>query len=155
MADSNRIITDILIEIFRSCLHDLTLPPIYTGEFWVKAKLQDNLVSELGYTAAGGREYCEAVNEAIIVWAYGDEALNDPGSLTLPVLEDEQYPTGGEWVPSELTFTYDATADEYTLSSPYLEVEPTDDTAPTGGQGVIYCKVWGPARAIVWALTGE
>ncbi len=132
---------------------DLTLPPIYTGEFWVKSKLRDELVSELGYTAgAGGRQYCEAVNETIITWAF-DDVLGNPGSLSLPAFEDVPYATGGDWVPSELTFTEDSGV--YTLISPYLEVEPDDPDAPIGGQGVIYCKVWGPARALVWALTGE
>ncbi len=128
---------------------DLSLPPIYTGEFWVKSKLQDTLVSDLGYTAAGPRQYCQDVNEAIINWALTETG----GAALLPQLADASYATGGEWVPAEMTFIEDGGI--YTLTSAYLEVEPDDPTAPEGGDGVIYCKVWGPARALVWALKGQ
>lgn len=136
----------------------LGAPSIFTGEIWCKLKSQDSVAAALDLTPLGARGTCATINEAVVQWALnavseGEKAAYLESGKTLTFVADSQAETGPDLlVKSEIVFAESKTTPgTYELCSPGLEVAD-EQSIPENKRHVTYCKLWSPARALLWVL---
>jgi len=133
--------------------NELRGPSIFNEEVWCKMKMQSSLPT--GIAATGQPATCKDVNEAAVEWALGqltteERESYDAEAPALTYADDVLYETRFEWL-DESNVQFDGT----TLKSSRITVELTRTDLPEEYRGVHYCKVWSPARALLWTLAFE
>jgi hypothetical protein len=135
----------------------LSAPAVIEGEVWCKMKSQDAVAKELGLTPAGAEGSCAEVNKAALAWALSQLSAEELAAYkasgkTLSFLPDEDTKSGPSWILSKMQFKQStASPGTYELRSTRIMVGD-DPAVPEAKRQVYYCKLWAPARALLWAL---
>jgi hypothetical protein len=135
-------------------------PAVIEGEVWCKMKSQAGVAQALGLTPAGAEGSCATVNEAVVAWALAqvsaeERAAYEASGKRISFLPDASFASGPDWLDAEIGFAESSTAPgTYELTAASLAVGD-DATAPAEKRQVHYCKLWAPARALLWVLARE
>lgn len=135
---------------------DITLPPVYDGDLWIKMKSQAAFVAQYGIKPGYGGPYgCDQISRAVFEYALGRLDWRTyfrfirANAALLEYGEDFKTTTGPEWLNQPVSLEDEDKNGVYTLKASRLEV-PTD--SPTAFGGNFYCKVWSPTAALKFIL---
>lgn len=136
----------------------LLAPPIFVGEVWCKMKSQDSVATALKLTPDGPGGTCATINETAFNWALEsvseeERTAYQNSGKELHFLPDSEAETGPDLLAnSEIEFAASKTSPAiHELRSPHLMVAD-EQSIPEEKRHVMYCKLWSPARALLWIL---
>ena len=88
---------------------------------------------------------CAAINQAVVTWAQETLGATRP----LAYGDDVDFETGPGWLKEGAV-----TLDKGVLTTARMKVGD-DPSIPEAYRSVLYCKLWTPARALYYVLTGK
>jgi hypothetical protein len=131
---------------------DLSITPVSAKSLACKMKNQESLAKALNNPFPNSQPSCALLNQRAFedAWKILPEAAKArylSNGKTIQFAPDRETLTGISWLASSIE--WNEQGPKATLTSPALN---TDLNAPFGLDGMFYCKLWSPARAMEWLM---